>query len=172
MAPIRAYFLPADSASAIAAVSIEQLDALGWKILSVAGGHDEIEQAGQKFAQELGFPITQEGCIIRFDLDIEKKRSDNGSRANGVVAAVTSGSPCIDVEDVTAPGWVRIHLSGGTLLSTPSGAKYRVSFNEQNKGAKGIALFKETISNHGLLVNKEIDSHPARQAYLKEVGQT
>ncbi|KAF9050902.1 hypothetical protein BDP27DRAFT_1373573 [Rhodocollybia butyracea] len=70
---VRAYYLPANPASAIDAshpVSIEQLDALGWKILSVSGGPNEIEQAGRKLAQKLGYPITQEGCVVPFNFDL------------------------------------------------------------------------------------------------------
>ncbi|KAF9065759.1 hypothetical protein BDP27DRAFT_1424506 [Rhodocollybia butyracea] len=189
MAPIRAYYLPADSVPAIDAshpVSIEQINALGWKILSVGGGQDEIEQAGQKIAQELGFPITQEGCIVPFNFDAEKNaapkmallvtkvaevESSDICLANGAVVAITSGNIYIDVEDVTTSSWVRIHCDTGTIYCVPAGAKYRLPFNEQTKGTTGIGFFKETISNHGLLVKKEIDSHPARQAYLKVLGQ-
>ncbi|KAF9065778.1 hypothetical protein BDP27DRAFT_1366164 [Rhodocollybia butyracea] len=196
MASIRAYYLPADPASEIDTshpVSVEELNALGWKMFSVGGSHDEIEQAGQKLAQKLGYPVTQEGCIIPFNLELEKNaaamapematllmkaaevasENSNICVTNGVVAAVTSGSPYLDVEDIIAAGWVRIHVGAGTLFCVPTGAKYRVTFNEQNRDATGIAFFKETISNPGLLVKKEIDNHPARQAYLSQVlGQT
>ncbi|KAF9065782.1 hypothetical protein BDP27DRAFT_1366167 [Rhodocollybia butyracea] len=190
MAPIRAYYLPTDSASDIDAshpVSVQQINALGWKISSVAGGRDEIEQAGQKIAQELGFPITQDGCIVPFNFDVEKntapematlltKAAENLSDiciANAAVVVVTSGSLYLDVEDVTAAGWVRIHFGAGTLYCVPAGAKYRVPLTEQNRGGAGIVFFKETIFNQGLLVKKDIDNHPARRAYLNEVlGQT
>jgi hypothetical protein len=35
-------------------------------------GHDEIEQAGRKFALKLGYPVTQVGCIVSFSFDFEK----------------------------------------------------------------------------------------------------
>ncbi|KAF9062322.1 hypothetical protein BDP27DRAFT_1336779 [Rhodocollybia butyracea] len=93
--------------------------------------------------------------------------------ANDVVVAVTSGNPYIDVEDVTTAGWIRIPLGAGALYSVPIGAKFRLPINEQTKGTMGSGFFKETVSNHGLLVKEEIDNHPARQAYLKRVlGQT
>ncbi|KAF9027361.1 hypothetical protein BDP27DRAFT_1376001 [Rhodocollybia butyracea] len=128
---VRAYYLPANPASAIDAshpVSIEQLDALGWKILSV--------------------------------------RKTNICVANGGISAITGGSGYFDLEDVTTAGWVRIHVVPGTLIRVPTGAKYRVPFNEQNRGVAGIIFFKETIFNIGLLVKGEIDNHPARRSYL------
>ncbi|KAF9065485.1 hypothetical protein BDP27DRAFT_1424797 [Rhodocollybia butyracea] len=195
MAPIRAYYLPADSTPDIDAshpVSVEHLNALGWKLSSVGGSHDEIEQAGRKVAQELGFPVTQEGCIIPFNFNPEKnaatmdpeviiadspreytlltsKLSNSRceiSSANAAVIVVTSGSPYFDVEDVTTASWIRIHFVAGLLLCAPTGAKYRISFNEHNRETAGVAFYKETISNHGLLVKGEIDNHPARQVYL------
>ncbi|KAF9065486.1 hypothetical protein BDP27DRAFT_1366383 [Rhodocollybia butyracea] len=195
MAPIRAYYLPTDATSDIdesRPVNIEKLSTLGWKISSVAGGHDEIEQAGLKWAQELGFPVTQEGCIVPFNFDVEKnvatmapevitmfallmkaveaenrkgKQIDLATAVSAVLA-VTSGSPYVDVEDVTAVGWIRIHFNPGMIFCVPTGAKYRADFNEENKRTKGIAFFKETISNHGMLVKDEIDNHPTRQVYL------
>ncbi|KAF9065776.1 hypothetical protein BDP27DRAFT_1549113 [Rhodocollybia butyracea] len=194
MASIRAYYLPAESASDIDAshpVSVEQLSTIGWRISSVVGRSDEIEQAGQKIAQELGFPITQEGCIIPFNFALEinaatmapemaallmkaaEVENSDICLANEAVVAITSGNLYIDVEDVTTGGWVRIHSGPGTLYRVPTGARYRVAFNEQNRRAVGIVFFKETISNHGLLMNKEIHNHAARRAYLNEVlGQT
>ncbi|KAF9062321.1 hypothetical protein BDP27DRAFT_1368909 [Rhodocollybia butyracea] len=189
MAPIRAYHLPADSASAIDTshqVNFEKLNALGWTITSVGGGHDEIEQAGRKLAEELGFPVTQEGCIVPFHYDLPKNgptvapemvalltklvEVDNSDicLSNGVLVAISSGSRYFDVEDVTTGGWIRIHCVTGMLVRIPAAAKYRLAFDEQNREATGIAFFKETVSNHGLLVKEEIDNHPARQAYLKE----
>ncbi|KAF9065777.1 hypothetical protein BDP27DRAFT_1424522 [Rhodocollybia butyracea] len=190
MASIRAYYLPAETASDIDAsqpVSVEQLDTLGWKISSVGESLDEIEQASRKIAQELGFPITEEGCIVPFSFDLGRNAAtmdpemaallrklaevENSDICfeNGVIVVVTSGNHYIDVEDVTTGGWIRIHSGGGMLYRVPTGAKYRVAFNEQNRGIVGIAFLKETISNHGLLLEKEIDDHPARQVYLKEV---
>ncbi|KAF9065763.1 hypothetical protein BDP27DRAFT_1424509 [Rhodocollybia butyracea] len=184
---VRAYYLPANPASAIDAsrpVSVEQLNALGWKISFVGGGYNEIEQAGRKLAQNLGYPVTQEGCIVPFSFDLAKNAAAmtpqmtallmkgveiNNSHicvANGGFVALTGGSPYFDVEDVTTAGWVRIHLVAGMLVGVPPGAKYRVPFNEQNRGAVGFMFFKETISNIGLLVKNEIDNHPARRAYL------
>lgn len=75
MASIRAYYLPANSASAIDTshqASVEQLNTLGWRISSVGGGPDEIEESGRKLAQELRFPVTQEGCVVPFNCDLEK----------------------------------------------------------------------------------------------------
>ncbi|KAF9062326.1 hypothetical protein BDP27DRAFT_1368914 [Rhodocollybia butyracea] len=192
MSSIRAYYLPAESAIDTShPFSVEQFNALGWKILSVGGGPNEIEQAGRKLAQELGFPITQEGCSVPFHFELEKNaatlapemadilrkvgevKNSETCYANRVVAAVTGGSLQIDVEDVPAAGWVRTHFDAGTLFCIPPGAKYRIPINEQPEGTIGTAFFKETISNHGLLMEKDIDNHPARQAYLKEVlGQT
>ncbi|KAF9065758.1 hypothetical protein BDP27DRAFT_1424505 [Rhodocollybia butyracea] len=182
MAAIRAYYLPADPASVIDAshpVSVAKLNALGWKITSVAGGPDEIEQAGRKFAQELGFPITQEGSALTpemaaFLMQAAEAENTDLCIANGVGAAVMTGNLYIDVEDIAAAGqWVRLHLDAGTLVSVPTGAKYRFPFNEKTKGTTGIGFFKETVSNPGLVAMKEIDNHPARHAYLKEVlGET
>jgi hypothetical protein len=78
MSPIRAYYLPADSTSAIDTshpASVEKLDALGWRITSVEGGPDKIEQAGRKLAQELGLPVTQEGCAVPFNCDDLQKNA-------------------------------------------------------------------------------------------------
>ncbi|KAF9037911.1 hypothetical protein BDP27DRAFT_1435527 [Rhodocollybia butyracea] len=75
MDSVRAYYLPADSTSDIDAshpVSVQQLNALGWKLSHVGDSHDEIEQGGRKLAQELGFPVTQKGCIIPFSFNPEK----------------------------------------------------------------------------------------------------
>ncbi|KAF9065757.1 hypothetical protein BDP27DRAFT_1366149 [Rhodocollybia butyracea] len=194
MSPIHAYYLPADSTSAIDAshpVSVEQLSTLGWKLSSVGGGPDEIELAGRKVAQELGFPVTQEGCIVPFNFDLEinaatlapemaailmkvaELENSDICLTNEAAVAITSGNLCIDVEDVTTAGWVRIHSGAGTLYRLPIGAKYRVAFDEKNRATAGVVFYKETISNVGWLVNKEIDNHPARQAYLAQVlGQT
>ncbi|KAF9062323.1 hypothetical protein BDP27DRAFT_1451797 [Rhodocollybia butyracea] len=191
---VRAYYLPAESTSTIDAshpVSVRQLNDLGWNMSPAGGGPNEIEQAGRKFAQELRFPITQEGCSVPFHFELERNaatlapemadilrkaaeaKNSEVCYAKSVVVAVTSGNLQIDVEDVPAAGWVRVHLAAGTLFCIPTGAKYRIPINEQIEGTTGNAFFEETISNHGLLVEKEIDSHRARQAYLKEVlGQT
>ncbi|KAF9065794.1 hypothetical protein BDP27DRAFT_1331584 [Rhodocollybia butyracea] len=186
-APLRAYHLPADSNSAIdesQSVSVERLEAVGWKISSVPGGQDETEQAAQKLAEELGFPVAQEGCKVPFHLDLEKHaaklapemvglvsqaaeaQNSDICLANEAIVAVTGGSLSLDVEDVTTAVWVRFHLDAGTIFCVPSGGRYRIDFHEENKGATGIAYFKETISNHGLLMKDEIDNHPARHTYL------
>ncbi|KAF9065754.1 hypothetical protein BDP27DRAFT_1424501 [Rhodocollybia butyracea] len=194
MAPTQAYYLPADSASAIDTshqVSVEHLNALGWRISSVRGGPDEIKQAGLKLAKELGFPVTQDGCVVPFNADLEKNAAtmtpemlaylkktaevqNNDTLAHGGIIAVTGGSPYADVEGEynSQSIWIRIHFAPGMLVCAPTGAKYRLALDKQNRGTTGIAFFKETISNHGWLVNKDIDNHPTRRAYLNEVLRT
>ncbi|KAF9063091.1 hypothetical protein BDP27DRAFT_1368291 [Rhodocollybia butyracea] len=185
MTAVTAYYLPADSASAIDTshrVSVEQLNRLGWRISSVGGGTDEIEQAGRKLAQKLGLPVTKEGCVVPFNLEKDVSRmapemhdlltktakvQNNDILTSGGIIAITSGSPYMDIEDVTAARWDRIHLGAGTLVCTPIGAKYRIAYNEQSRGTTGIIFFKETISTQELSVHKEIDNHPDRQAYLR-----
>ncbi|KAF9065795.1 hypothetical protein BDP27DRAFT_1404698 [Rhodocollybia butyracea] len=187
MASLRAYHLPADSTSATdesQSVSVERLNAVGWKITSVPGGKDEIEQAAHKLAEELGFPVSKEGCKVPFHLDLEKHgatlepemvglvsqaaevQNSHISLSNEAFIALTGGTLSLDVEDVTTAVWIRFHLVTGMILRVPTGGRYRIDFHEQNRGATGIAYFKETISNHGLLVKDEIDNHPARHAYL------
>jgi hypothetical protein len=71
MSPVHAYYLPTDSASATDEphpVGVEQLDVLGWKITFIGSSGDELENAAQNRAQELGYPVTQEGCIVKLDL--------------------------------------------------------------------------------------------------------
>ncbi|KAF9037909.1 hypothetical protein BDP27DRAFT_1435525 [Rhodocollybia butyracea] len=190
MDPVRAYYLPTDSTSAIDAsgppVSVEQLDALGWKISNVGDSPDEVEQAGRKLAQELGFPVTQKGCSLPFSFNPEQNAAmmdpemvallmkavkvNNGDMgfANEFVIAITNGAkPYFDVEDVATAGWIRVHFAVGRfVISAPTGAKFRLPFDEHNRESVGTVFFKETLSNHGLLVKEEIDNHPARKAYV------
>ncbi|KAF9065756.1 hypothetical protein BDP27DRAFT_1549098 [Rhodocollybia butyracea] len=176
MASIRAYYLPTNSTSPIDAshpVSVKHLNALGWKLLSVGDNYNEIEQASRKLAQELGFPVTQEGCMVPFHYDLAKNSptvdpemvalltklvevdDSNICLANEALVVVTSGSRYLDVEDVTTAGWIRIHFVTGMLVCVPTGAKYRLALDERNRKATGIAFFKETVSNTGSPV-KEI----------------
>ncbi|KAF9065764.1 hypothetical protein BDP27DRAFT_1424510 [Rhodocollybia butyracea] len=190
MSRVRAYYLPTDSTSAIDAshpASVETLDALGWKITPVDGSRDEIEEAGRKLAHEIGYPVTQEGCMVQFNLEPEKnaatitpemfvllmkvvESADSGiCSTKDAITALTSGSPYMDVEDGTDQ-WIRIHFGPGMLVRVPAGAKFRVIFDEHNRATTGTAFFKETISNHGFITKEEIENHPIRRAYLNALG--
>ncbi|KAF9065797.1 hypothetical protein BDP27DRAFT_1450075 [Rhodocollybia butyracea] len=96
-----------------------------------------------------------------------RKLRNHISLANEAFIIVTGDSVyTIDVEDVTSASWIRFHLVPGMILHVPTGGRYRVAFDEQNRKVTGFGYFKETVSNHGLLVKDEIDTHPARHAYL------
>ncbi|KAF9063855.1 hypothetical protein BDP27DRAFT_1367714 [Rhodocollybia butyracea] len=155
MPPIHAYYLPADPASAIDAshpVGVEQLDALGWKISSVGGSPDEIDQAGRKLAREIGYPITQEGGIVQFSLDVETNAGElapdviiDSSPEQKIRLLLSKGNKCtIYVRLYVTAGWVRIHFVSGMLVHVPAGAQYRLDFNEQNRETTGTAFFKTT----------------------------
>ncbi|KAF9062325.1 hypothetical protein BDP27DRAFT_1406274 [Rhodocollybia butyracea] len=149
MAPIRAYYLPADSTSAIDAshpVSAEHLNVLGWKLLSIGASRDEIEQASQKLAQELGFPVTQEGCIVPFHYDLPKNAPTVAPEVVIMVALLTKLVEVDDSNICLANEAVIAITSGGRFLNV-EGAKYRLAFDEQNREAAGISFFKETVSN-------------------------
>lgn len=63
MSPIHAYYLPASSTS-------RPVDALGWKISIVDGKTpDEIEESARKQAVQVGYPVTKDGCTVRFNVD-------------------------------------------------------------------------------------------------------
>ncbi|KAF9037907.1 hypothetical protein BDP27DRAFT_1347939 [Rhodocollybia butyracea] len=166
---------------------VEHLNALGWKISSVGGGHDEIVQAGRKLAQELGFPVTQEGCMVSLKFNLDKNAKMTPEMAallrraveienNDVcitseeIVAVTGGTPYLDVEDVTTARWIRIHLVTGMLFCAPTGAKFHLAVDERSSGATETVFFKDTIYNQTLLVKEEIDNHPIRQAYLSTLA--
>lgn len=68
MSPIHAYYLPASSTSR--PVDVDRLDALGWKISIVDGKTpDEIEESARKQAVQVGYPVTKDGCTVRFNVD-------------------------------------------------------------------------------------------------------
>ncbi|KAF9063675.1 hypothetical protein BDP27DRAFT_1367850 [Rhodocollybia butyracea] len=189
MSSVRAYYLPStDSASSEShPVSVQQLHTLGWKISFVqAKSTSEIEQVGRKLAQELEFPVTEKGCVVPYSFEPEKNavpemftmmtkavEAENGDicMSDDVFVIITSGSFYVDIEDVPAAGWIRIHLQPRMLIHIPPGAKYHRSCDERNRKVTGIAFFKNTMANQGMLAKKEIDNHPARQAYLEALGQ-
>lgn len=86
MSHIHAYYLPASSTSR--PVGVEHLDALGWKIRFVDGNTpDEIEEAARKHAQEVGYPVTEEGCIVRFNPKREEEMNPNVIIVNSLPGA-------------------------------------------------------------------------------------
>ncbi|KAF9063857.1 hypothetical protein BDP27DRAFT_1367716 [Rhodocollybia butyracea] len=142
MAPIRAYYLPADSASTTDT---------------------------SRPAQELGYPVTQEGCAVGVDLEVEKNAatltpemvallmkllhsaSSDICTTKDAAAVVASGTPSLHIEDVIEKAWIQLDIVPGTFIRFPAGAKFRLTFDEKNRKAAGIVFFKETIHNHGLL---------------------
>ncbi|KAF9063858.1 hypothetical protein BDP27DRAFT_1367717 [Rhodocollybia butyracea] len=156
MAPIRAYYLPADSASATDTsrpVSVEKLDALGWKTTFIGSSGDELEKAARN-------------QMVALLTKILHSESSDICTTKDSVAVVTSGSPYVHVEDVITKAWIQLDIVPGTFIHFPAGAKFRLTFNENNRKAAAIVFFKETIHNQGLLAKDEIENHPIRQAYL------
>ncbi|KAF9058672.1 hypothetical protein BDP27DRAFT_1432435 [Rhodocollybia butyracea] len=164
MAPIRAYYLPADSASATDTsrpVSVEKLDALGWKTTFIGSSGDELEKAARNQVQELGYPVTHEGCAVGVDLESFEKNaatltpemvalltkilhseSSDICTTKDSVAVVTSGSPYVHVEDVITKAWIQLDIVPGTFIHFPAGAKFRLTFNENNRKAAAIVFSK------------------------------
>lgn len=67
MPSIHAYYHSDSPASG--PVTIDYLGALGWKISFIEGNTiEEIEQAGFKIVEKMGYPVTVEGCVVRFNM--------------------------------------------------------------------------------------------------------
>ncbi|KAE9396759.1 hypothetical protein BT96DRAFT_96382 [Gymnopus androsaceus JB14] len=62
----RAYRLP--STDSTRSVSLEELTSLGWKIMPSQLSPQDLEQSARNLAQELGYPLTQEGSVVPFSL--------------------------------------------------------------------------------------------------------
>ncbi|KAF9063856.1 hypothetical protein BDP27DRAFT_1476208 [Rhodocollybia butyracea] len=187
MSFIHAYYLPTDSASAtdeLRPVGVERLNALGWKTTFIGGSGDELEKAAQDQAQELGYPVTQEGCTVGLNLELEKnaamltpemtalltklQQSASGDlcTTKDTLVIITSGNPYVHIEDVSANAWIHVDAVPGTFILFPAGAKWRLTFDEKTRTVAATAFFKETIHNHGIIPKTEVENHPIRQAYI------
>ncbi|KAF9063859.1 hypothetical protein BDP27DRAFT_1426512 [Rhodocollybia butyracea] len=154
MAPIHAYYLPGDSASATDAshpVGVEHLDALGWKIMFMGGSGDELEKAAQNQAQELGYPVTNEACAVGMIALLRRlphsvTAGDDMCTTKDALAVITGGSLYLHVEDVTAKAWIHLDVVPGMLFRFPAGAKFRLTLDdESNRKVKATAFFKVSL---------------------------
>ncbi|KAE9396754.1 hypothetical protein BT96DRAFT_921916 [Gymnopus androsaceus JB14] len=84
-----------------------------------------------------------------------------------------NGGAQFDVEDTMSNSWIRVELpsNGGLLLRVPAGAQYRLSFEKQNLNAVGVAFIKGVLADMKIIEPKDLNSHPARKAYLRSIGQ-
>jgi len=185
----RAYRLP--STDSTHSVSLEELTSLGWKISPSQLSPHDLEQTARKLAQELGYPVSQEGSVVPYSLKDMKTNSQQKAQENVAklaqnsisfetglaithefVATVTGGG-YFDIEDTISKSWIRVELpsNGGTLLRVPAGAKLRLYFEEQNLNAVGVTFIKGVLADVEVIEAKDLENHSARRAYLRSIGQ-
>ncbi|KAF9059267.1 hypothetical protein BDP27DRAFT_1341756 [Rhodocollybia butyracea] len=151
MAPIHAHYVSADSVSATIGntsrpVRVKEIDALGWKPMFLDGSGDGLVKAAQSQAQELGYPVTQEGCAVGFNLEPDKNATKFTTEDTLVV--VTDGSPgppYLHIENVAAKAWIHLKAVPGMFIRFPAGAKFRLIFDENNSKVAATAFFKVSL---------------------------
>ncbi|KAE9396756.1 hypothetical protein BT96DRAFT_1021174 [Gymnopus androsaceus JB14] len=182
---IHAYRLP--STDSTRSVSLEELTALGWKILPSQLSPQDLEQTARKLAQELGYPLTQEGSVAPYSLKDTATNSqqmgeylaklaqisfESGWAGTHEVLGTATGGARFDVEDAISKSWIRVELpSSGALVRVPAGAKVRVSFDEYNMNVFGVAFFKGVLADVKPIEAKDLENHSARKSYLRSIGQ-
>ncbi|KAF9016436.1 hypothetical protein BDP27DRAFT_1356155 [Rhodocollybia butyracea] len=168
MAPIHAHYVSADSVSATIGdtsrpVSAEQIDALGWKTMFLDGSGDGLVKAAQSQAQELGYPVTQEGCAVGFNLEPDKNATKFTTELAALLTKINIQQTGEDIDLCTTKDTLVVITDGSpgppylTLKDVhhfPAGAKFRLIFDENNSKVAATAFFKE------------IDNDPIRHAYL------
>ncbi|KAE9396790.1 hypothetical protein BT96DRAFT_97115 [Gymnopus androsaceus JB14] len=178
---IRAYRLPSTDS-----VSLEEFTSLGWKILQLSP--QDLEQTARKLAQELGYPLTQEGSVVPYSFKDAASNSPQMAReilakfaqssfetgwavTHEYIATATGGGQ-FDVEDTISKSWIHVELpSSGALVRVPAGAKFRVSFDKQNMNQTGVAFVKGVLADANVIEAKDLENHSARKAYLRSIGQ-
>ncbi|KAF5388978.1 hypothetical protein D9757_005069 [Collybiopsis confluens] len=163
-------------------VTLETLDALGWKIVS-SGNSEDPEEAAKRIAQDWGFPVTHAGSIVPFDLS---PAAANFSQVESILSVVAqkksyaynleslallkSGNISLDLEDPVSKNWIRFELGPGQGLGIPAGCKFRPHWNNQsNKGPIGIWLLNGDVSNVRTIAEEELDMSAIHQAYLTSI---
>ncbi|KIK62876.1 hypothetical protein GYMLUDRAFT_242507 [Collybiopsis luxurians FD-317 M1] len=182
----RAYVLQNDvSVDLSRPVTIEELSALGLKVVTFNDSQDP-EQAAQKLVQEWGYPLEKKDCVAPFDLRQDAVNSPEISNLLvqlvqlienptfalpvEVAAFVSHSSMYLDVEDIKSKRWIRIYLGPGQLYRLSAGLKFRVLLTDQNRNHVGTVFCKNGISSVvGIIPEKDLDNHAARQAYLNSI---
>ncbi|KIK62731.1 hypothetical protein GYMLUDRAFT_242376 [Collybiopsis luxurians FD-317 M1] len=184
----RAYELQNDvSVNSSRPVTIEELSALGVKIVTFDESQDS-EQAAQRLVQEQwGYPLDKKDSVVPFDL---RQNAANTPEISGLVAQlvqlienpvlafsvdltgiVSYSTIYLDVEDIKSKKWIRIHPGPRQLYRVAAGLKIRAALTDQNRDHAGILFFKDGVSSLEIIPEKDLDNHAARQSYLNSIGK-
>ncbi|KIK62881.1 hypothetical protein GYMLUDRAFT_242513 [Collybiopsis luxurians FD-317 M1] len=82
---------------------------------------------------------------------------------------VSYSSMYLDVEDIKSKRWIRIYPGPGQLYRASAGLKIRVPLTDQNRNHFGTVFCKNGVSSIGIIPEKDLDNHAARQVYLNSI---